>query len=44
MDVAQIQDVGGVLRMLDDDFGESRARRGMPRLWTPGERQQYSSR
>lgn len=44
LDVAQIQDVGGVLRMLDDDFGESRARRGMPRLWTPGERQQYSSR
>lgn len=41
---AQIQDVPATLRILDEEFGESRARHGMPRLWTPGERQQYSSR
>ena len=44
LSVAQIQDIGGVLHVLDDEFGESRARHGIPRLWTPGERQRYSSR
>lgn len=44
LSVAQIQDVSGVLRVLDEEFGESRARHGMPRLWTPGERHQYSFR
>ena len=41
---AQIQDVPEILRVLDDDVGETRSGRSMPRLWTPGERQSHSAR
>ncbi|MGO3796668.1 MAG: hypothetical protein ACTJGR_06065 [Pauljensenia sp.] len=43
LSVGEVQDTAKLLQILDEDFGESRHASGHPRLWTPGERNRYSS-